>query len=220
MLRFLDAGLDSREGRSWQSKLLRSSFVQLLEGEWLHNRVQFEALRTRLIGRYVAEDLEEHKSCRYLLNDIIRYWRTVCVDFEQRTATGDKARAIQLIKLRFARMMLYFGGVAAISRTGGIPAAEKKQELAALFARHPIERLQAVFGEQEMRLALTACAKFLNALDDPSIRTALDSSGHTGLGIDGYRELVEVAREFREGLEGLLVDSSGPRNRVASVLLP
>ncbi len=134
----------------------------------------------------------------------------------KRRRRGDKARAIRLIKLRFARMMLYFGGVAAISRTGDIPAAEKKQELVAMFARHPIARLQAEFGEP----ALTAYATFLNAPDDPSIRTALDSNGHTGLETDECRELVEVAREFRDGLERLLVDSSGLRNRVASALLP
>ncbi len=100
--------------------------LYLLQGEWLYNEAGFERVRADLIEHYVTEELEERKLCRYLLNDIIRYWRTICVDFEEKTAAGNKPRAIRLIKLRFARMMLYFGGVAAISKTGDIPAPQKR----------------------------------------------------------------------------------------------
>ncbi len=172
-----------------------------------------------MIKHYVASDLERHKLCLYLLNDIIRYWRTICVDFEWKTATGDKPRAIRLIKLRFARMMLYVGGVAAISKTVDMPAENKQRELVEMFALPPITRLQKVFGKQKTQEVLMAYATFLKALNDKAVRDALDGDGATGIETDEYRELANVARDFRDGLESLLVGSPGLHNRVASALL-
>jgi hypothetical protein len=198
---------------------LTRRMLYLLEGEWLHNKLGFESIREQLIKHYVTEDLEERKLCRYLLNDVIRYWRTICVDFEEKTAAGDKPRAIRLIKLRFARMMLYFGGVVAISETGGIIAEQKRTYLMTMFAKPPIERLVEVFGEQDTQAALNAYATFLHAIDDENIRSKLDQEGFSGLKTDEYNELVEVARDFRDGLQSLLVDSGGLRHRIASALL-
>lgn len=215
----VDELLSNIGGDDDTNKFLTRRMLYLLEGEWVFNHTEFESLRARLIDHYVAENLEDHKFCQYLLNDIIRYWRTICVDFEQKTAKGEKARAIRLIKLRFARMMLYFGGVAAIAQTGDIPAAEKQAKLLEMFSLHPAARLRAVFGEKDVMPALSSYATFLSALDDKSIRAALDSDGYSGLETDEYKELVEVARDFRDGLKGLLVDASGLRNKVASALL-
>jgi hypothetical protein len=201
------------------NEYLTRRMLYLLEGEWLQNQVGFERVRSQLIEHYVTEDLEERKLCRYLLNDVIRYWRTICIDFEEKTATGDKPRAIRLIKLRFARMMLYFGGVVAISKTADIPAPQKRAVLLTMFAKPPIERLVEVFGEQDTKAALNAYATFLHAIDDESVRSKLDLNGFSGLKTAEYDELVAVARDFRDGLENLLVDSGGLRQRIASALL-
>lgn len=201
------------------NEFLTRRMLYLLEGEWLHNQVGFERVRSQLIEHYVAADLEERKLCRYLLNDVIRYWRTICIDFEEKTADGDKPRAIRLIKLRFARMMLYFGGVVAISKTGDITALQKRTVLLAMFAKPPIARLIEVFGEHDTRAALNAYATFLHAIDDEDVRGKLDQQGFLGLKTKEYDELVGVAREFRDGLENLLVGSGGLRHKIASALL-
>lgn len=198
---------------------LTRRMLYLLEGEWLYNQPGFEDVRKRLVRHYVSDKLEEHKLCRYLLNDVIRYWRTICVDFEEKTANGDKPRAIRLVKLRFARMMLYFGGVAAIARTGDANADAKRAMLLETFAKPPADRLTEAFGEEDMAKPLAAYATFLNAIDDADIRSALERDGHDGLNTDEYRELVEVAREFRQGLEDVLVGPKGMRHKVGSALL-
>ena len=91
--------------------------LYLLESECVFNQEKYESIRLELIKRYVPPDLDDKKICLFLLNDVVRYWRTICIDFENKTTDGDKPRAIRLIKLRFSRMLLYFAGVAAISRT-------------------------------------------------------------------------------------------------------
>ncbi|MGK8234603.1 hypothetical protein ACLGGT_10575 [Roseovarius sp. MS2] len=201
------------------NEYLTRRMLYLLEGDWLHNQSGFDRVRAQLIEHYVDEDLEDRKLCRYLLNDIIRYWRTICVDFEEKTGNGEKPRAVRLVKLRFARMMLYFGGIAAISRTGDVSPPEKRSILLEMFSKPPIDRLIEVFGEEESARALSAYATFLNAMDSKSVRAKLDQEGFTGLETDEYRELVVVARDFRNSLEGLLVDKSGLRHRIASAML-
>jgi predicted nucleotidyltransferase len=191
----------------------------LLEGEWLHNPDGFRKVRIDLISNYVDNEIDDRKLCRYLLNDIIRYWRTICVDFEQKTADGTKPRAIRLIKLRFARMMLYFGGVAAICKTMDMPAAEKRETLRQVFAIPPIDRLKDVFGVTETRPVLAAYATFLNSLNDANIRGQLSLAGRSGMDTNEYSELVEVAREFRSALETLLVGPDSRHRDIASALL-
>ena len=199
---------------------LTRRMLYLLEGEWLHDRPAFENLREKLIGHYVRDSLEDRKLCRYLLNDVIRYWRTICVDFEEKTADGGKPRAIRLVKLRFARMMLYFGGVAAIARTDDdVPAETKRAMLLETFAMPPADRLTQAFGDTEMEAPLAAYATFLNAIDDTAIRDALERDGHEGLETIEYQELLEVAREFRQGLQDVLVGPEGLKGRIGSALL-
>lgn len=199
---------------------LTRRMLYLLEGEWLHNRAGFNTLRENLVGHYVRDELENRKLCRYLLNDVIRYWRTICIDFEEKTADGGKPRAIRLVKLRFARMMLYFGGVAAIARTdANVPAETKRSTLLTTFAMPPADRLTRAFGEAQMEAPLAAYATFLNAINDKTIRDALEREGHDGLETDEYRELVEVARDFRQGLEDVLVGPEGLRGKIGSALL-
>lgn len=191
----------------------------LLEGEWLHNSDGFHKVRIDLISHYVDNEIDDRKLCRYLLNDIIRYWRTICVDFEQKTADGAKPRAIRLIKLRFARMMLYFGGVAAICKTMDMPAADKRETLRQMFAMPPIDRLRDVFGVVETGPVLAAYATFLNSLDDADIRGQLSLAGRSGMETEAYSELVEVARDFRTALEMLLVGPDSCHKEIASALL-
>ena len=57
----------------------------LLEGEWVFNEPAFHNVRDQLLKKYLASQPEEDKICMFLLNDIIRYWRTICIDLEHKT---------------------------------------------------------------------------------------------------------------------------------------
>lgn len=54
----------------------------LLESEWLYNEDLFFELFTALVDVYVKSKITDHQICRFLLNDLVRYYRTICVDFE------------------------------------------------------------------------------------------------------------------------------------------
>jgi hypothetical protein len=202
-------------GQEDTNTLITRRMLYLLEGDWVFNESLFNNLRADLIKRYVPDDLKERKLCRYLLNDVIRYWRTICVDFESKTANAEKARAIRLVKLRLSRMMLYFAGVAAIRQTSNQPAPTKRKTLDRLFGMPSVDRLIDIFGVERTAPALAPYATFLHALDDPNIRQQLNVKGKPGLETEEYRELIKVAREFRHELQRLLTDKQSEQIALA-----
>lgn len=190
----------------------------LLEGEWIFNRPAFEETRQALIGRYVEEGLDEKKICLFLLNDIIRYWRTICVDYEYKIADGGKAKAVRLIKLRFSRMLLYFAGVVAIGQTQGLPCKEKRRILDELLSTPPIDRFRSVIGDKS-QASLELYTEFLTALDDPEARKQLELPGDAGLSTTAYAMLSEKARAFKDSLFQILVTELGTGHPVIKAVL-
>lgn len=190
----------------------------LLEGEWIFNRTKFEKTRQDLISKYVEEELEDRKICLYLLNDIIRYWRTICVDYEYKISGGNKAEAVRHIKLRFSRMLLYFAGVVAISQTQDVPYEEKRKVLEKLFSIPPIERIRSVIGNKS-QASLQLYTEFLVAIDDSEIRQQLELPGKDGLSTAAYSALSEKARAFKDSLFQVLVTELGTGHPVIKALL-
>ena len=101
------------------NETLTRRMLFLLEGEWIFNSEGFEQLRRKLVTTYVSDDLESDKIPLYLLNDIVRYWRTICVDYEHKTANHQKAKPLRLAKLRISRMLLCFAGMIAVAEAEG-----------------------------------------------------------------------------------------------------
>lgn len=190
----------------------------LLEGEWILNKPAFEQTRQNLIGRYVEDGLDEKKICLFLLNDIIRYWRTICVDYEYKVAGGDKAKAVRLIKLRFSRMLLYFAGVVAIGQTQGVPYEGKLKILNELLSTPPIERLRSVVGDKS-QASLQLYAEFLVALDNQETRKQLELLGDDGMSSTAFETLSEKARAFKDSLFEILLTELGTGHPVIKALL-
>ncbi len=178
--------------------------LYLLEGEWVANEDGFNRLRLDLIARYISEDLDDQKIVRFFLNDVIRYWRTICVDFENKTADSNKPRAIRLVKLRLSRMLLYVAGIAAARQTIDRDAAAKRAKLAELLAFPPLERLTQIHGQDAMMPVQALYATFLSALDREAVRSQLELPGAKGLSTPEFEQLAEVAREFKAELLTLL----------------
>lgn len=170
------------------------------------------------MNRYVEKDLDERKICLFLLNDIIRYWRTICIDYEHKVLQGNKAKAIRLIKQRFSRMMLYFGGILAVEGTDGLSSDKKREALLSKLALTPIQRMQQRFGSRA-QTALALYSDFLAAIDDPGVRAALDQPADAGLSTSDFARLSEKARQFREELAKLLLVELGADDPVVKALL-
>lgn len=210
--------LDTIGGNKDTNMYITRRMLFLLEGEWIYNERGFADLRTQLIGKYIADDIEKKKIALFLLNDIIRYWRTICVDFEHKMLDAKKPRAIRIIKLRFSRMLLYFAGVAAVSKTGDLDSEGKRKLLERLFSQPAIERVKYIFGKRADAV-VQLYAEFLSDVDNVDIRGALEQAGDKGIVTKEYELLADKARNFKDELLSILFDELGPDHEVIRALL-
>ena len=193
------------------NRQLTQRMLLLLEGDWIYNPSLFTTTSEKLIEKYVSDNLRQDQICLYLLNDIIRYWRTICVDYEFKVHNTNKPTNLRLIKLRFSRKLLFFAGVLAVSATHGLSVDEKRKKLNDLFALPPIERLQHLVSQDSFP-ALELYAEFLSSLDDSSIRNSLDDS-------PAFDNLRTKARDFDAHLLSILKKHCGDNNPTMNALL-
>jgi len=172
----------------------------LLEGDWLFNQALFGQIRKSLIDTYVMKGISEKQLALFLLNDVIRYYRTVCVDFNYKTIESSKPWGIRNIKLVFSRKFLYFCGVLAVAETANMTAQEKRDRLVYLLDMPPIQRFQEVCGTQFSKTLQIYC-EFLKEISDPATRDDLkkvpnDRDKHT----EKFRHLKNLSFRFSHQL--------------------
>lgn len=190
----------------------------LLEGEWIFGEQTFDDARNRLLAQYVPDSIRSEQIAMFLLNDIIRYWRTICVDLEHKVLVGGKPRAIRLIKLRFSRMLLFVAGVLAVGETFGVDRDEKLRRLNELLAIPTFERVNHIVGDKAAPI-LEIYSEFLQALDDPDIRAALSVQSPAGEDSPEFEALRAKAQEFRDLLLVMLRDHFGASNPTLPALM-
>ncbi len=131
-----------------KSEKLTRRLLFLLEGDWLYNEELFNKALDQLIRHYVRETITEHQLCRFLLNDLIRYYRTICVDFECKTYEHGKPWGDRNIKLQFSRKLLYFSGILVVAETAQQNWQAKREILKTYLRLTPLERLKRICGIQ------------------------------------------------------------------------
>lgn len=163
-------------GKNDLNDLLTRRMLFLLEGTWLYGESHFKSYRAELITKYIKAGDPERQISRFLLNDIIRYYRTITTDFEYKVSESMKSWGLRNVKLRFSRKLLYFGGVISVAETALMPQAEKTASLASLFDKTVLERLQDVGGNNKFTAEIFEIYQgFLQTIECPQKRKELDS---------------------------------------------
>jgi predicted nucleotidyltransferase len=168
--------LENYGGNDDSNETITRRMLYLLEGEYLTNEAEFRRIRRQIIERYVNNTPSDHQIAFYLLNDVVRYWRTMAVDYADKTygARNPKPWAIRNIKLIFSRKLIYASGLFSIALTADRTKERKIEILDDLFSRTPIERIKYVCGEGQSRRLLELYDVFLCHMKDPETRSQLD----------------------------------------------
>jgi len=190
----------------------------LLEGDWLFNASGFRQLREDVLKRYIQSTMKDHQLALFLLNDIIRYYRTVCVDFEFKTVERQRTKpwGIRNIKLVFSRKLLYASGLFSVALTADRAWQEKIKILHDLFDLPVIDRMLEVCGKQKMEKVLSSYNCFLDMLADKSIRDHLSALGIERRDDALFRQLKNEGHQFTRQLLTLFentFDSTHPIRR-------
>lgn len=178
----------------------------LLEGTWLYGEGRFNSYRADLLAAYIKPGNPQNQISRFLLNDIIRYYRTITTDFEHKVAEGNKSWGLRNVKLRFSRKILYFGGILCIAETALKSNSEKNAALAKLLDHSVLERILCV-GESNShtQTIFGIYQDFLCAINDSVKRGALDDVTREGReGSPIFLEMRAKSKEFSVALTGWL----------------
>ncbi len=155
-------------------------------------------VRRDLIQDYLRDALRDHRPPRFLLNDLVRYWRTIGVDF----VAKDRERAgagwgLRNAKLRTSRKILFASGLLPVLRCHELRAEAIGPFLADQFALPPTDRVADAFlhcsAPDAGAAALGAYDAFLALLDDDEARAELGA-------LDG-RAAADASPRFREAVQ-------------------
>jgi putative nucleotidyltransferase DUF294 len=206
---------------------LTRRILLLSESRALTNAEVRERIIRKILARYVIHDsaIRRLPVPLFLLNDIVRYWRTIASDYASKMwERGGEGWGIRNIKLRFSRKLLYLGGLltafsSELFATEELHRAENDEEylrrLAELIRQQtdesPLELVARVALECKDDTVATeifgSYDRFLEVLSDPAGRKELDEVKlEEALSNRTYNDLRAASHPFRRGVERLCFD--------------
>lgn len=104
----LNVGSPADDTENW----FTTRMLLLLESNFLSNRGAYENHKKTIIDFYFrdAADQQPFKPL-FLLNDILRFWRTLCLNYEQARTTPTRSWKKRNFNLKYSRLLTIFGTV-------------------------------------------------------------------------------------------------------------
>jgi Nucleotidyltransferase domain len=200
-------GLEGDSNTNLTRRMLLMLESQPVAGDAVHRRCW-----ERVLDGYLEDADRPYRPPRFFLNDLIRYWRTICVDFVGKEREGGEKWGIRNAKLRTSRKVLFAAGLVPLLQTHRFARDERRDYLAAQLAAPATDRLAAAFLDCDARdagvRALGAYDRWLGVLDDPERRGELESlTKETAHESAVFRDVRRHATELHRGLLVLLFDT-------------
>jgi hypothetical protein len=215
---------------------LTRRILLLLESQPIGRREAYDRVLKVVLERYLTGDhgwirgRTPHGVPRFILNDIVRYWRTIAVDFAYKQWTRDgRGWALRSAKLRLSRKLIYAAGLLYClslaemdwSADPRVSQSDRKirgiEHLFRLAGLTPLDLLaQAFLSSASLRDAAAAVFgsynEFLELLSDASRRKHLGALTSEQAETDGQWERVrELGKTFQAGLDQLFLRDRSTR---------
>jgi Nucleotidyltransferase domain len=133
--------------------------LMILEAKYLFNEQNFRESREKIVDCYFR-DFQNHEGNfrpTFLINDILRFWRTLCLNYEHgRTATEDESgqnakEALKNLKLKFSRLNTCFSFIA---RVLGLTEPIDSSSIIKICDETPIARLSQILQTHPVHNAI------------------------------------------------------------------
>lgn len=200
--------LENYGGDKETNQAFTRRMLYLLESKALYNNDMYNELKKSIVELYIKDSISDHNLSRFLLNDIIRYYRTICTDYEFKVCEQDKSWGVRKIKLRFSRKILYFSGLITVAKTCSLSREKKISETIKLLSLSPIARIKHVCGEHQSGAMLAYYSEFLTEISKADIRESINKiSRENRNDNDEYRLLKNLSQHFNWELEKMFVST-------------
>lgn len=166
----------------------------LLESAPLYHREQYDEMISSVVGAYFRDYPDHAINFRpvFLINDVLRFWKTLCLNYEHRRNKPDsekeqkRKQQVKNFKLKFSRLMTCFGTVVA---TCAKAAPITQEDIITLVEKVPLDRF----------LAAVEPVQALHELSEAIISDYEWFMGKTALPTEELRDLFE-SKEARTEL--------------------
>ena len=203
-------GLDADTNRNLTRRMLL-----LLESRELAGTVHGACWAT-VLDRYLQFGIKNNRPPRFLLNDLVRYWRTICVDFEGKhrdTGGEDPKWVTRNAKLRTSRKLLFAGGLVPILLCHLRTADEMRRFLTRWLTATPSDRLAAAFlhydAVDEGVRTFAAYDRWIALMQSSGARAELKTlRAATRDGSELWQDIRTIGEELQRGLNVLLFDTT------------
>lgn len=203
-------GLDADTNRNLTRRMLL-----LLESRELRGTIHAKCC-SDVFERYLRFGVKNNRPPRFLLNDLVRYWRTICVDFEGKHADsgGDDPKWVtRNAKLRTSRKLLFVGGLLPILLCHLRQADEMHDFLTTWLTASPLDRVAAAFIHYEAidegARAFAAYDRWIEIMQNDAARDELKTlRAATRDGSDVWQEIRSIGESLQRGLTALLFDTA------------
>ncbi len=203
-------GLDDDTNRNLTRRMLL-----LLESRELAGDIHAECWG-KVLDRYLRFGIKNNRPPRFLLNDLVRYWRTICVDFEGKhrdTGGEDPKWVTRNAKLRTSRKLLFAGGLVPILLCHLREADEMNGFLTRWLTATPSDRLAAAFlhydAVDEGIRTFAAYDRWIEIMQDERARDELKTLREaTRDGSELWQNIRAIGEELQRGLNVLLFETA------------
>lgn len=131
------------EPRSVTAKRL----LLLLESQPILGEPEYGKLMQEIVSRYAADYVasDPRKEWTFLLNDLIKYFRALCVHYQWEFKHDNSRWPLRNLKLRHSRLIMY-GGLLSLLGEASTQRREKVDWLHSRLCLTPLERIGWVYG--------------------------------------------------------------------------
>jgi predicted nucleotidyltransferase len=194
-------GLDEDTNRSLTRRMLL-----LLESVPVAGDDAYERGWVHVLDSYLEDATKDFRPPRFLLNDLVRYWRTICVDFVGKQREDEEKWGLRNAKLRTGRKVLFAAGLLPILLCDRHRQVAMRDFLVEQLRAPATDRLAAAFAAYDLSdsggRALDAYDRWIGMIGDDATRAEL--AGVRRDSVDASEAFAQVRRAGRDLEAGLL----------------
>jgi len=184
----------------------------LLESVYVTGENIYDVVHEELLDRYLDQSVKSLHPPRFLLNDVVRYWRTMCVDFAGKEREGLEKWGLRNAKLRTARKMLFASGLLPVFECNDLEKDQMTEFLRGQLEMPPVDRIARAFLNHNAAdpggRALGAYDDFLGLLDKADFRDELKAVTRENYkDSSAFSEAARLGKELEQGLLALLFET-------------